>query len=567
MLLHLKIQNIAIIESLAMDFHQGFHVLTGETGAGKSILLGALGAVLGHRIQKDIIRTGTTHAMVEALFQLDSDFLFPFFEEFGIPPEEDGTLILQREIHQNGKNICRINGRLVTQSVLKTWGEKLVDIHGQHDHQSLLRKETHIELLDSFADSSIQDLKNQYLEVFEENKRIEKEIESMRYDPSYRERRLDVLHFQIEEILNANLQKDEDAHLQHQRLLLNHAQKIKTTLSNLYEWLYISPDETPSCNDRLSLSLKELSFIKHLDSVYEEIFIKLQDLSYGLEDLTQRIRENQETNEDAQILLEKVDERLDWIGRLKRKYGDSIEEIFHSLQKMQQEQAQITNSEENAKALYEKRVSLNEKLLALSISLNEERKKAGVLLEQNIIKELQDLEMKNTHFIVDISFQNQTQPSMNHYTKNGLNQVEFLISTNMGEPLKPLSKIASGGEMSRIMLGIKTILAKMDPAPTLIFDEVDTGISGLAAQKVGRKLSFLSKNHQVIAITHLAQIACMGDHHYLIEKHQQNNQTRTSITPLQGEQVVSEIARILGGNQISQITLKHAEELLKNAKT
>lgn len=566
MLLHLKIKNIAIIESLTINLDCGLNVLTGETGAGKSILIDSLSAVLGNRVSKELIRTGTDKAFVEALFKVDISQIEETCSEFGIPLEDDGTLILQREINQNGKNICHANNRLLTVSALRAIGEKLIDIHGQNDNQSLLKTDKHIYLLDSFGEENMKNLKSEYLEKFEEFKALKKEIERLDADPSYRQRRLDILNFQIEEIEQANLKPNEDEELQKQRLLLSNSQKIKSAFSNAYSLLYQSFDNADSAYDKVNNAVGEFSSISYIDPQYEEIANRIESLSFEIQDISQTLSASIDLKDDSEALLEVVDERLDLISNLKRKYGSSITEIIAFLDNAKFELLELENSEERAKNLNDQVLCLNKELLALAKSLNHQRKIQAKILEKNISKELDELEIKNATFKVDISFKEHEDIHLNKYTKNGLCDVEFLISTNLGEPLKPLVKIASGGEMSRIMLAIKTILADIDKTPTLIFDEVDSGISGKAATKVGLKLSFLSKTHQVICITHLAQIASLAQNHYLIQKIQENNKTLTNVIKLNTEQRIKEIARITTGDSNSTINLKHAEEMLKNSK-
>jgi DNA repair protein RecN (Recombination protein N) len=563
----LKIQNIAIIEEVTIDFGRGFNILTGETGAGKSILIDSLNAVLGQRTSKDHVRTGKTQAFIEAMFKIRNQDFASLFEDFGILPEEDGTLILQREIHQNGKNICRVNGRLLTVSALKQFGEKLVDIHGQNDNQSLLKPEKHIHLLDSFALDSISEEKQRYLSLLENFRSLKKEFSDLNLDPGFRERRMDILTFQIEEIENADLKVNEDNELQQSKNLLTNAKKIGEVFDSIYGWLFQNQENIPSAFDHMNKSIKELGLIRCLDPSYNELSSNLEEISFQLEDFIETLRIHQDPHTFSPQQLEQVDERLDLISRLKRKYGNSIEEILSYLETLKEEHVKIVNSEEVSKKLQEKLFSTKMELYALSTTLHQKRKKAASLLEEKIAEELHDLEIKNANFKVDLVMKEIDSDGEYPFSKNGLCQVEFLISTNLGEPLKPLAKIASGGEMSRIMLAIKTILAKIDQTPTLIFDEVDTGISGTAANKVGSKLSLLSDSYQVICITHLAQIASRADHHLFIQKNENQNKTFTNIKKLQGDDLVNEIARLSGGDTSSKTTLKHAQEMLQKSKS
>jgi DNA repair protein RecN (Recombination protein N) len=565
MLKKLNIQNIAIIDNVNIDFENGFNILTGETGAGKSIIIDSLNAILGERTSKDLIRTGTDKAFIEAFFLVDNDYFFDLFEEFGVEKQDDGTLILQREFSISGKNTCRINGRLVTVSVLKFFGSRLVDVHGQHDNVSLLHTEKHIELLDSFSGNKLKDLKEEYLELLDSYKKIKLRISELKANPAERERRMDILNFQIEEITKAELKPNEDIELSHQRTIMNNAEKIQNVLNSLNNSLYDGSRDNKPCYDIIKTCIKDVSGISQLNSSFEEISGKLEEMSYLIEDITEIARKVQGDIDYTPEILEAVDERIDTITRLKKKYGNTISEILQYNKKLSFELEELINSEAFAEGLIQQMEQLSEKLYKLACELNGERQKAAKVLEEKITSELFDLEIKNAAFKVQIDFDNSLYDGLKNFNKNGLCKVEFLISTNAGEPLKPLSKIASGGEMSRIMLAIKSILAKIDKTQTLIFDEIDTGISGKAAQKVGTKLSCLSIEHQVICITHLPQIASLADAHYLIEKTLNKDSTYTQVLRLGGDSLHREIARIIGGDNISDITLKHAAEMLESA--
>lgn len=565
MLSHLRIQNIAIIEEVTIDFEQGLNILTGETGAGKSILLDAVNAVLGHRVSKDLIRTGTDFAKVDALFRISLVHIKDLLTAYDIP-FEDGQLLLHRTIYQNGKNICRINDRIITTSTLRLFGERLVAIHGQHDNQALLLPEKHIELLDLFS-NEIEDLKTSYVDKFSALNATRKELERLGGDPSVRERKLDILAFQIEEIQNANLTLKEDENLREQRTLLQNQQKIQTCFHTLSACLYRNEDEIPTCYDQIHQGLRALSGILNLNPSFQELSSKLEDLQYRLEDLLETLSDHQNQSLPSQLTLEEVDERLDFISKLKRKYGSSIEDIIAYGKSIQKEQHELLHSEELVHHCNVKITKLQEELYELATALHVKRKEAADLFEDKISTVLHQLEIKNAIFRVDLQFENATELADLPFRTNGLSKVEFLISTNPGEPQKPLAKIASGGELSRIMLAIKTILAKIDATPTLIFDEVDTGISGIAGKKVAEKLSFVAKSHQVICITHLAPIAVMGNAHFFIQKIQTTNYTKTAVHRLDDDSRTKEIARLIGGDDSLAITLEHAKVLLSNAST
>jgi len=562
----LEIQNVAIIDRVGIEFGAGLNVLTGETGAGKSIIIDSINAILGERLSKDLIRTGKEKAVVEAVFEVDNERFADLFEMLGIEPEEDGTLIISREFTTAGKNTCRVNGKMATVSTLKQFGERLIDIHGQHDNQSLLRTESHIDLLDLFVHDQIQALLEEYTSHLLKYKELKTRLKMLSGDKNERARKIDLLNYQIDEIKKAKLKEKEEIALEKQRDILINSEKIMAALSKAYELLGQSSKVERSASDSINEVLSELNGISDLDENYNTLTKRLEALSYELDDIvteTRRLRDEVEYNPD---LLEQIEERLDLIYRLKKKYGDSVKDILEYMKKASEELNEIVNNEEIVNGLLSQIEKENDLLCKAAAGLSEQRARAAKILEDKIGEELNDLEMKNARFKVNIdfdaSYNNNNEIRYNH---NGLDKVEFLISSNPGEPLKPLSKIASGGEMSRIMLAIKTILANVDKMPTLIFDEIDIGISGKASQKVGEKLSFISKNHQVISVTHLAQIACMGDSNYYIEKISKDNNTNAVVSKLDKNELKNEIARIIGGANISEITLKHAEEMLLNA--
>lgn len=566
MLQQLQINNIALIDKVNIELETGLNVLTGETGAGKSIIIDSINAILGERFSKDLIRSGTEKATVEAVFQTENGFLQPVLENMGIDPEEDGTLIISREYSMTGKNSCRINGKMVTVSMLREIGQKLIDLHGQYDNQSLLRTESHIELLDSFAGKAMETEKERYLKLLEEYRSLKTRLRGLTGDKNDRERKIDLLKYQIDEIKKAKLKAPEEEELARQRALLTNSEKIMESLTSAYELLYSGSNMKSSASDSICEALTELNSIVKVDEKFARISKKIEELSYEIDDVIEDIRREKELVEFNPDLLEQIEERIDLIYKLKRKYGTSIEEVLNYCTTIEEELDQLLKSEEIITEIREKLDKLDKELFRAAEKLHGERLKACAIMEDRICEELNDLEMKKAAFKVNIHFEDTVDHNGDRkFGNNGLDKVEFLISPNAGEPLKPLSKIASGGEMSRIMLAIKTILANVDNIPTLIFDEIDIGISGVAAQKVGEKLSFISKNHQVLCVTHLAQIASMADSHYLIEKLSENDKTVTAVSKMNAGQVRNEIARILGGASISEITLKHAEEMLKNA--
>lgn len=567
MLQQLEIQNIALIDRVSIEFGKGLNVLTGETGAGKSIIIDSINAILGARLSKDLIRTGKERAKVEAVFNIPNYILSDILEELGIEPEEDGTLVITREFSLTGRNICRINGSMTTVSILKEIGFRIIDMHGQHDNQSLLRTESHLELLDSFGGVHIEHLKLKYSKLLDQYKKVKATLKSMTGDEGELERKIDLLKFQIEDIKKANLSIDEEEKLSKQRTLLSNSEKILNTLSSTYNLLYSGENMVNSASESIGEAIIQLKTIEKFDDTYKEFANRLENFSYLLEDLIDEVRKERDTTEYNPFLLEQTEERIDIIYKLKRKYGNSISKILDFSKNAEQELDKINKSQEYRDKLTLQLKEISEQLYQISIEINSMRLKAAQLLQEKIGKELDDLEMKRAEFKVNVEFDDSIgEDGERNFTQTGLNHIEFFISPNEGEPLKPLSKIASGGEMSRIMLAIKTILASVDQVPTLIFDEIDSGISGKASQKVGEKLIYVSNEHQVICVTHLAQIACMADYHFLIKKSSKDNKTITHVEKLGEKGIVDEISRILSGSYISDITMKHAKELISEGK-
>lgn len=567
MLLNLEIQNVALIDRVSLELGKGLNILTGETGAGKSIIIDSINAILGDRMSRDIIRTGKEKAMVEAVFQTDNDRLSDLMEEMGVELEEDGTLVISREFHQTGRNICRINGKIATVSMLKSIGERLIDIHGQFDNQSLLRTESHIELLDLFSGGAVQELHDRYASLLNEYREIRLRLKKLSGDSGERERKIDLLKFQIDEIKKAKLKVNEEYDLNKQRTLLSSSERIINSLTNAYELLFSGNNTRSSASDNINEALNEIHSIEKLDVKYDGINKRLQEISYLIDDVIGDIRTERDNTEYSPELLEEIEGRLDLIFKLKRKYGATIQDILEYCKGSEAQLEELIKSEEIINELNIKLKEIDSKMYDTTNALHNQRIKSAQMMEQKIDMELDDLEMKRAKFKVDIYFdESRDAYGERKYHSKGLDKVEFLISPNTGEPLKPLTKIASGGEMSRIMLAIKTILADVDKIPTLIFDEIDTGISGKASQKVGEKLSFISANHQVVCVTHLAQIAARADTHFFIEKVSNDESTSTNIKNLSKNEIVNEIARILGGSASSETSRKYAAEMLSNAK-
>ena len=563
MLSFLEIQNVAIIDKISIEFGTGFNVMTGETGAGKSIIINSINAILGERISKDIIRTGENKAYVCAIFYTNSCRVHEILKELNIPTEDDGALIISREIHTSGKNICRINGQIVPLSVLKRVGEYIINIHGQHDNKVLLLPQKHIDLLDLFIGNKIEDYKEEYRQklglLCDEKQKL---LEIMG-DGEPRERKIDLLKYQIQEIQDANLTEGEDVKLEKKRLVVANTEKIKMALGNCYDIL----SQDNGVRDAIGQISNSISNIATLDDKYSKLLENVTNVMYQLDDITYEVRDNLDNLFFDQELRENIDERIDQIARLKKKYKDTIPEIINYMKECEDELEKLVNSEEYINKTKERIKALNDELLVLAKKMSSLRSQHAKVLQDKITHELKDLEMRDSNFMVDLEFCDKVnEEGLYEFCNNGLDRVEFFISTNKGEKEKPLSKIASGGEMSRIMLAIKSIISDKDNIESLIFDEIDTGISGRAAQRVGEKLAKLAKTHQLICITHLSQIATMADNHYMIEKSTNNDKTKTDVKKLSGDEMEKEVARIIGGLDISDITIKNASEMIRKAR-
>ena len=555
MLQLLQINNVALIEKTEVEFNEGLNILTGETGAGKSIIIDSINAILGSRVSKELIRSGEEKATVQAIFDANQE-INDYLIEIGIEPEEDNTLVVFRQISNTGKNICRVNANTVPVSVLKALGERLIDIHGQYDNQSLLRTETHILLLDLFAGEKLSIVKQKYKELLEKRKIITNKLDSLIGNEKERERTIDLLKFQINEIEEARLKDEEDITLEQDFAILDNTEKIAKAFTNGYSLISGEEQAESGAIDLLDEAVTELNLVSQYKQEYKELENRVQDVLYQLQDVLQDIRHMKEGIEfDPQYLME-IEQRLNVINLLKKKYGNSIQDIKEYCQKCKLQLEEIENSEEIIATLKKELKTIEEELSCNSVKMDKLRCEASKIIEKKVVNELNELEMKKADFKVDIKFDQNEE-----FGVHGQNTIEFLISPNNGEPLKPLSKIASGGEMSRIMLAIKCILASIDSIPTMIFDEIDTGVSGKAAQRVGEKLSKLSSFHQVICITHHAQIASLADTHFYIEKEGKAKRTITKVTELDEQNCIKELARLLGGENITSNTINLAKEI------
>ena len=547
MLSLLHIENIAVIECADISFDSGFNVLTGETGAGKSIVIDAISAMLGQRAYRDMIRTGTDMASVRAVFT-DVPNL-PWFEENGVPYDEE--TIIQRQIHLDGKNVCRVNGTLVTVSILHKLGCQLIDIHGQHDSASLFDENNHLTLLDAFASNS--DLLERYTRSYEKVINLRREIQRFSMDEAEKLRRMETLRYQIDEIEKADLRSGEDVQLEERRKILQNAEKLSDGIHTAVECLY-GGDDTDGAVALLSEAEREVSRLSRFTDAYAALQEKLTDLMYQVQDVAEELRDARDDLSYSADELEQIESRLDVIHRLRRKYGVTCDDILAYMERAKAELDEIEFADDHLERLKQKCDKAEQEAWSAALLLRDNRKATAVKLSQRILTELTQLDMPKVQFCCEF-----TELEL---TANGADAVAFYMSANAGEALKPMSKVASGGELARIMLAMKNVLAEQDQVDTLIFDEVDTGVSGRAAQKVAEKLRSVASNKQVLCVTHLPQLAALANTHLLIAKEERNGRTYTTVTPLDREGRKRELARIIGGTNITETTLRSAEEML-----
>lgn len=539
MITTLHIKNIGIIDDLSIELGEGFNVLTGETGAGKTLIIDAINIISGGRFSKEMIRKGESYSFVEVNLYLPNN-----------PMSIENNIIVSREIHLNGKNSCKINGRLVTLTELKEFMSNIIDIHGQNDNQKILNSKFHIKYLDNFIGEELLNIKKQYKELYKKRIEIKKELKDNLGDDKEKQRKLDLLKYQFDEIDLAKLKENEEEELEEKRKLFMNSEKIGKSLNSAD--LALGEGAIDKIND----AIRAIEKISDIDKVYEEKLTELKSIYYEVQELSRDISSlNSEMYFDENERNE-TEERLDLINSLKRKYGNSIIEILEYKNNIEKEIERINNLDEYNAKLKEKIKASEKEMQALATKMHNIRVNIAQKLNENINKELKDLEMPNAKFYVEIK---ETE-----FNKNGIDEIEFFISTNIGEDSKPLAKIASGGEMSRIMLAIKTVLANTDSTPILIFDEIDTGISGKAAKSVGEKLKIIGNSHQVLCITHQPSIAAKGDQNFYISKVSEEGRTYTKVKKLNEEEIIKEIARIANG-EITDIALKHAIELRKTA--
>lgn len=545
----LHIENIAVIEQADISFQPGFNVLTGETGAGKSIVIDAISAILGQRAYRDTIRTGSDVAKISAVFRGVPEYAW--FGENGIPYSDE--LLIQRELWADGKNICRVNGAPVTVTMLRGLGRQLIQIHGQHDSAQLFDEENHLKILDAFAGHD--DLLTAYRETYLDMDGLRRKIRSLTMDEAEKARRIETLEFQIQEIQRAELQPDEDETLEAQRNVLRSGEKLMRSLNAAAEALYGGEDSDGAAS-LIAQAAASLAQVADVSEELENLRQLVESLSYSVQDAAEQVRDLRDGFDFSPERLERIESRLDEIHRLRRKYGNTCREILSYQEKCQKELETITSAEDTIAQL---RRVLTEKKLAtrkLADQLSDSRKQAAENFGQRLIQELRQLDMPR------VQFQCQLTP-LPHLNETGGDTCRFLMSANIGEELRQMNRVASGGELARIMLAMKNVMSEKDQVPTMIFDEVDTGVSGRAAQKVAEKLHAVSIGKQVLCVTHLPQIAAMADTHFLISKTEQQGRTYTHVTPLDLTGRRAELARLIGGARITENTLKSAEEMLR----
>lgn len=552
MLLNVHVKDLALIEDVDVCFDEGLNVLTGETGAGKSIIIGSIGVALGAKAGKDLIRQGAEFALVELVFQVDSQETLSKLKALDVDVE-DGQIIISRKI-SNGKSLIKINGQTITASALKEISSLLIDVHGQRDYESLVHTQKHLDILDSFAGEDIVKLKEETALLYKEYKSLESKLLDFSKDEEQRAKDLSFYEFQYKEICDAELVLGEDEELEEEFKKMTHGQKIAEALGAAYQ--AVASDEGAAT--MVGVALRELAQISSYDSKLTDMYDTLSSIDALCYDISKEMSSYMDKWDFDEERVDYVSKRLDIINKLKLKYGKTIKDILDKGKWLEEQLDALTNYDE-AKKTIEKELSLAlEKLEKVSLELSNKRKKAALTLEKDITKALIDLNFLEVKFKADFV-------RSKDYTAKGIDVMEFMISTNPGEDIKSLAKIASGGELSRIMLGLKAVLAKKDAVDTLIFDEIDTGISGKTAGMVADKMSAISLEHQVICITHLPQIASHGDNHYLIEKQVKDNHTFTDIRKLNNDESVNELARMLGGTVITEAALDNARELKKLA--
>ncbi len=547
----LHIENIAVIERADITFRPGFNALTGETGAGKSIVIDAISAILGQRAYRDAIRTGADRAFISAVFHGVPEY--PWFLENSVPLD-GGEVLVQREIFADGRNVCRVNGVPVTVSILRGLGQQLIQIHGQHDSAQLFDETNHLSMLDAYADHG--ELMERYRNAFLEMDGIRRRIRSLQMDEAEKARRIENLTFQIGEISRAELKPGEDTELEERRKLMRSGEKLMTALNQAADALY-GGDETDGAASLVGQAEHALGLVSDVSDAVGEAYRQVSELRYSVVDAAERVRDLRDSFDFSPGELEAVESRLDVIHRLRRKYGATCEDILAYQKKCQRELDEMELADDTIAQLQAQFRVKAKAAKALAAELTESRKKAAASFEARLISELRQLDMPRVQFVCQLM-------PLKRLEESGGDACRFMMSANIGEELRQMNRVASGGELARIMLAMKNVLSEKDHIPTMIFDEVDTGVSGRAAQKVAEKLHSVSNGKQVLVVTHLPQIAAMADTHFLISKAEQGGRTYTSVTALDLAGRKAEIARLIGGARITENTLKSAEEMLRH---
>ena len=565
MLRELIIRQLAIIQDLRIEFNHGLNILTGETGAGKSIIIDAIQLITGGRGSVEYIRSTSEKAEIEALFDLPLGHkVFQTLVTLGLESPEDGMLLFKRELLRTGKNVCRINGQLVTLSMLKEVGEDLIQLHSQHQHQQLLHQDKQLSLLDAYGDKEVEEQKEKFVDIYLQYESVKKEAKKLAENEKEIAQRIDLLQYQIKEISQAKLKPDEDDELLKQRDKIRHAEKITNGFKNAYVLL----------NDENGIVFQMGNVIDILDQIkaYDEkislLYEQIVNAYYQVEDAAMQLNSQVDSLEFDQEQINSIEVRLSLIHHLKRKYGENVNSVLEYAVTIEEELDLLIHRDEHLQDIQERLKKVIKELKIEALALSNLRKKTAEQLSASIENELRDLQMKNVKFQVNLSYQEdkdglEVNGNLYQVTQTGLDRANFLISPNPGEPLKPINKIASGGELSRVMLAIQNILANKDDITSIIFDEIDTGVSGRTAQAIAEKLAFVAGEKQVFAVTHLPQAASMADHHYLIKKSNKENSTYTTIEYLDEEKRIEELARMLGGVEVTELTKKHAREMIE----
>lgn len=559
MLLELNIANIALIESLRIEFAQGFNVLTGETGSGKSIVVDCMNLVLGGRADRDFVRTGAEKGSVQALFDIAKNSAAKaILGEMDIDCE-DGMVAVSREISRSGRNICRISGVIVPLNTLRRLTGTLLDIHGQHEHQSLLDPAKHIAFLDAYGDNRHTELRAQAAKLHSERVKMESELKKNMLDAAERERLSDMLGFQIQEIASAKLKKGEEERLIARLRILENSERIRTNVETAYEAAYAGAGRTPSAQELLLRAANAMDKLSQIDERYAELGLRLREMVYSAQDIGYELRDILDHMESDPELIEKVSKRLETIDRLERKYGPNLDDVLNFYASAVERLESIQTGDAHIDALKAELAKKDAELDEVCTLLTASRRELAQRLAQAVMQQLRDLGMGRARLEIRIE-------SLPRPTANGLDSVEFLISANPGEPLKPMASVASGGELSRIMLALKAISMEADGVDSMVFDEIDTGVSGRMAQTVGEKMCAIARDHQVLCVTHLPQIAALGDAHFVVEKHTDGTTTETLVRQLDSEGRIHELSRLVGGAEDSISSLSHAKHMLEDAE-